>query len=95
MNKIQKKAKDMFNEYVQKNGRTPSIINCRVEYKDDNTNFGTFICIEYKNKEKFSDEDELIFFYCEGIYEFVDLCSMYNGQDFYVTEIYGMQGHLI
>ncbi len=95
MNKIQRKAKDMFNEYVQNNGTTPGIINCRVEYKDDKTNFDAFICIEYKNKKKFSDKDKLIFFYCEGIHEFVDLCSKNNGEDFYVTEIYGMQGRII
>lgn len=65
---------------------TDNIFSCNIRWKDDNTTQ----CVNIKTSTDYvegSDEDNEIFFYCDGKEELNRLMQEDNGEDFVVTEI--------
>lgn len=64
-----------------------NIINCKIRWKDDNTTQ----CVNIKTSTDYvegSDEDNEIFFYCNGMEELKSLMKEDNGEDFVVVKIF-------
>lgn len=61
--------------------------DCSVKFNDTKETETVTIKL---NREVIEGEDDEMFFYCEGLDEFKELCEPNNGEDFVVVDIFAI-----
>lgn len=80
--KLQEQIKQAWDEYVAKNRTEPTYANCRVRFDGEVNSMD--VCI--KLYDDLDAQDNLIFFYCTGLNDFLSLCDPTEADEFLVTE---------
>ena len=78
------KMQEMYDTYLNETGQCPVYADCGVRYNDDGCTIETTIKLDCGVDE---DEDEEIFFYCNGLCDLKGLTEEGPGTDFTVIEI--------
>lgn len=75
--------------YKEEHGSDPNYIRCMVQFKEDESLSNVTIKLKpFEPHITTEEEDNQIFFYCNGRDEFLKLLKPDNGEDFYVCKIY-------
>ena len=72
--------REKYEEFVKKCGHEPSYAHCTIQWKDDGESHDDII----KLSCDVGDDDDLIFFYVNGISDFESLTESGSGEDFIV-----------
>jgi hypothetical protein len=75
---------EMYNSFQTETGQEPQYADCVVRYNDDGNTIETTIKLDCGVEE---DEDDEIFFYCNGLEDLKGLTNEGPGTDFTVVEI--------
>ncbi|WP_286043868.1 hypothetical protein [Xylanibacter rodentium] len=77
----------IYQRYVEEKKEEPKYAVCVIVWKDDNNSELVNIRLSSDNNP---DEDDGIFFYCDGLSGLKSLCE-FGGEDFIVTEIHYLE----
>lgn len=77
--------KEQWDEHLYANGATPKFADCEIRYLDDKEPMKVIIKLDSTQDV----QDNLIFFYCDGLADLLSLCEEDNGEDFVITDFYG------
>lgn len=83
-------------KYVQQYKKEPLYADCHINFKNEDAGYDVTIKLVPSTEEEQEGEgdDNKIFFYCNGVDEFVKLTQQDNGEDFVVTDFFGFYGNL-
>ena len=77
---------EMYETYHTEHGTYPFYADCLVRYNDDGTTIETTIKLDCAADD---EEDDSIFFYCNGLGDLKGLTRQGPGTDFTVVKIFG------
>lgn len=72
-------------EFTITNKHTPEAVGCKVRFGNDTCD----VKISFIRYDEGSKDDEEVFYYCEGLVDFLRLLKEENGEDFTIEEILG------
>ena len=83
-NKVSVKMETLYNEFCKANGCEPNYAQCVVEYTDTRDTLEVTIKLSCDVVE---EEDDTIFFYCNGLNDFISMTDEGTGCDFVIVDI--------
>ena len=87
-NKVSLKMEQLYKEFYKENGCEPRFADCVVEYTDTRDTVEVIIKLSCDVVE---EEDDSIFFYCNGLNDLKSMTDEGTGCDFVITEICGFE----
>lgn len=76
-------AKKRYAEFIKEYGKEPTYAKCDVSFDDGSMMYVTIkLSCDYNE-----DEDDYVFFYCNGLNDFLSLYDEDSGQDFHISGI--------
>lgn len=76
---------EKYDTFVEKHGCEPSYASVIIQWKDSGM-FGTMEAATIKLSNDLDELDDEIFYYADGLSDFIALTKRDNGEDFYVLE---------
>ena len=77
-----------FTKFIQQQGNEPNYANCQVIFNDSQEKCEVTIKLSC---DATPDEDDNIFYYCNGINDLCTLTVNNNGEDFRIIDIFGFE----
>ena len=84
---IAEKMEALYSEFIQKNDTLPNYAECEIQFKDDGSGGGVRIKLDCGMDE--NDDD--IFYYCNGLNDLKGLTKEGPGADFTIIDFFSFE----
>ena len=84
---IAEKMEALYSEFIQKNDTFPNYAECEIQFKNDESSVGVRIKLDCGRDE--NDED--IFYYCNGLNDLKGLTEERPGRHFIIIDFFSFE----
>ena len=83
MKEFVSQTREKFNEFINENKTEPNYALCLIKYHNDENTFEDIIKLSCDD----GNDDDEIFYYCNGLEDLVSLFEEGSGEDFRICEV--------